>query len=364
MKAYGIANNKRTRCISPKRSSYVISHLVPSYFYFVSKIPAVSGRKGKFQTVCIAFTIKENCITLTILIFQIGSRQIPLGIGTMNTRGIVILAIGGLSVLTNGILLVILYLDPLKKFRTTTSYLIISLTISDFLTGGVACAYAFARADAFFVTDVILYVTILSSTFAIFFMACERLVVVTYPLKAKSLITRRRIRLFIAANWLASSVLGGLMGALPHSQKSYLRFSLFSAILILVLVLVVIYFMIIWRTKHRPTFSSETMCTRSLRIIQREQRLTRALLLLIAVLMVTVVPYFTAHTVDTGYLIFSDHIYVPYGVMFMAKYYFPIELLNFVVNPIIYAWRLPDYRQSLYFYLRKSRHPDVSNGVP
>ena len=61
----------------------------------------------------------------------------------MDTQRIVIFAIGGLSLLTNGILLLILYLDPLKKFRTTTSYLITSLTISDFLTGGVACAYTF-----------------------------------------------------------------------------------------------------------------------------------------------------------------------------------------------------------------------------
>ena len=45
MKAYEISNNIRTRCISPKRSSEVISHLVLQliYFYFVSKIPAVSG---------------------------------------------------------------------------------------------------------------------------------------------------------------------------------------------------------------------------------------------------------------------------------------------------------------------------------
>ena len=256
--------------------------------------------------------------------------------------------------ITNAILLAILYLDLLKKFRTTTSYLIISLTISDFLTSSVACVAAFDNDVAI----VILHATILSSTLTIFFMACERLVVVTYPLKAKSLITRRRIGLFIAANWIVSSVLGGVVGGLPEPENNYLRLSLLSVILILVLVLVVIYFMIIWRTKHRPTFSSETMRTRGLRIIQREKRLTRVLFLLIAVLMVTVVPYFAAIVVFTGYLIFSDPIYAPNGVFFIQSYFFPVELVNFLVNPIIYAWRLPDYRHSLYFYFRKSRHPD------
>ena len=275
----------------------------------------------------------------------------------MNTRSIVILTIGLLSVITNAILLAILYLDPLKRFRTTTSYLIISLTISDFLTGSIACVATFDS----YVAIVILHTTILSSTLTIFFMACERLVVVTYPLKAKSLITRRRVGLFIAANWIVSSVLGGVVGGLPEPENSYLRLSLLSIILILVLVLVVIYFMIIWRTKHRPTFSSETMRTRSLRIIQREQRLTRVLFLLITVLMVTVVPYFAAIVVLTGYRIFSDPLYAPNSVFFIHSYFFPVELVNFLVNPIIYAWRLPDYRHSLYFYFRKSRHPDGSN---
>ena len=222
-------------------------------------------------------------------------KKTSLGVGNMRSVPILTLAIGLFSVLTNGSLFIILYLDPLKKFRTTTNYLIISLTFSDFVTGAVACAYVLAPRHLFSFT--ILWVTTLSSLFMIFFMACERVVVVTYPLKAKSLITRRRIGLFIAANWLAWSVLGGLVILLPYQENKYLRFSVFSIIVILVLVLVVMYFMIIWRTKHRPTFSSETMCTRSLRIIQREKRLTRVLFLLIAVLMVTVVPYFTARTV-------------------------------------------------------------------
>ena len=42
MKACEIPNSIRARCISPKRSSEVISHLVSelTYFYFVCKIPA------------------------------------------------------------------------------------------------------------------------------------------------------------------------------------------------------------------------------------------------------------------------------------------------------------------------------------
>ena len=191
-------------------------------------------------------------------------------------------------------------------------------------------------------------------------MSCERLVVVVHPFKAKRLITKRRIRVFIAASWLVSSVLGGLMCVLQMSHMEYLELVLFSTILIFVLVLVVMYFAIIWHTKHKPKFSPESMRNRGVTIAQRQQRLTGVLLLLVTVLMVTVVPYLTVMAVFAGYRIFSDSRLVPNGFIFFSNYYFPVELLNFVVNPIIYAWRLQDYRQSVYF--RNSPHTEVSNG--
>ena len=111
--------------------------------------------------------------------------------------------------------------------------------------------------------------------------------------------------------------------------------------------MVVMYFAIIWHTKHKPKFSPESKCNQGMTIAQRQQRLTGVLLLLVAVLMVTVVPYLTAMAVLTSYRIFSDPRLVPNGFRVFSNYYFPVVLLNVVVNPIIYAWRLQDYRQSL-----------------
>ena len=258
----------------------------------------------------------------------------------METQRIVIFAIGALSLLTNGILLLILYLDPLKKFRTTTTNLIISLTISDFLTGGIACAYAFGNPP---VIMGIFWATISSTVFTIFFMSCQRLVVVVYPFKARHLITKRRIRVFIAGNWLVSSVLGGLMCGLPLPQQDYLELAMFSTTLIFVLLMVVVYFAIIWHTKHKPKFSPESKCNRGVTIAQRQQRLTGVLLLLVAVLVVTVVPHHTVMAVLAGYRICSDLRLVPNGFIVLSNYYLPVVLLNFVVNPIIYAWHLQDY---------------------
>ena len=154
------------------------------------------------------------------------------------------------------------------------------------------------------------------------------------------------------------------MGGLPQPQKDYLELALFLTIFILVLVLVVMYFTIMWYTKHKPKFSPESKCNRGVTIAQRQQRLTGVLLLLVAVLVVTVVPHHTVMAVLAGYRICSDLRLVPNGFRDFWHYYYPVELLNFVVNPVIYAWRLQDYRQSLYFYFRKSRRSGVNKGGP
>ena len=72
----------------------------------------------------------------------------------------------------------------------------------------------------------------------------------------------------------------------------------------------------------------------------------------------TVVVAFTVITVFTGlpYLV-ATQIFLARHLFTAAKYdpnlglflyyYILFQLMNFVVNPIVYAWRLPDYRLAL-----------------
>ena len=268
----------------------------------------------------------------------------------MDTFNISILAIGAFSMLTNGVLLVILYLDPLKKFRTTTNYLIISLTFSDFVTGGVSCAFAFTYSP---VTFGMFWTTILSSFFTIFFISCERLVVVMYPLKAKSLITERRVFTFIAADWLASAVLGSLVGILLPPVREHYLFVVVFILLALIIVLVGIYIAIILKMRRKPKLIRKSMRPDSLRNkMLHEKRLVGVLMLLVAILLITVVPYLATGLVMNGYRILG-RTPIPESLAGFTKYYLLVELLNFAVNPIIYAWRLPSYRRSVVYYFGK-----------
>lgn len=271
----------------------------------------------------------------------------------MNTQNIIILVIGLLSIVTNGILLVVFFLDPLKKFRTLTNYLIISLTISDFLTGTAGFAYAFKATTFLPVLFAVLWSTIFSSFVTIFLLSCERLVMVLYPLRAKSIITKHRVCISIASNWIVSIIIGVILCGLSETGVYYSLSVCYTFILVLVLVLIAFYLTIIWKMKSQTNFQRDSICLGVQRIISEQQRLTGMLFLLVTILLLTVVPYVSAALVVSGYHIFGNPSEVPENLLAFARYYFPIELLSFAINPIIYAWRLPDCRKSLSYYIEK-----------
>lgn len=146
---------------------------------------------------------------------------------------------------------------------------------------------------------------------------------------------------------------GGILGGLKGEDVYYVLFVAYSFILVFVLILIVFYSIIIKIIKGNTKFQQKSICRRAQSIIQQEQRLTGVLCLLVIILMLTVIPYVAVTLAITCYHIFGDKNNIPENLLIFARYYFPIELLNFAVNPIIYAWRLPAYRQSLVYYLVK-----------
>ena len=92
--------------------------------------------------------------------------------------------------------------------------------------------------------------------------------------------------------------------------------------------------------------------------VQREYQATIVVICLAVTLVITVVPYTIATQIYiwcTILLESSCKTDTAANVSVFMWYYFPIELLNFVINPVVYAWRLPKYRNAFLttFRLRK-----------
>ena len=93
--------------------------------------------------------------------------------------------------------------------------------------------------------------------------------------------------------------------------------------------------------------------------VTKQHKLTAVVLVLLGVLFITFLPYALVYQILGFCNLFN--ISVPSWVLMIAIIFYPISILNVVVNPLIYAWWLPQYRKSLK-YLCTCRK--VDNNLP
>ena len=388
----------------------------------------------------------------------------------MDLLQIFVLTIGLFSLVTNGVLLYILLRDPLKCFKASTTYFIISLAFSDLLTGTNACFFGLSETLALTEDQKnyllsLFWITTQASFLTLLAMSVERFLIVKYPIYCRVWITKKRVSLSIACIWSVSATLGGLV-LLPPPHINYVQFSIFCEFFLSVFLITGLYTLILFgirssqknvkgtgqlhkggsgrsirktSTGKKDTYgiqititedpdsslsralvpvnsgsplivkqhsngttnngalgeelvngnkhpvdqnpeakkNAHTAKTREKSVVNcskarrnfikaaqnigrrkektgasQQDKLTAVVLLLVGILALTVLPYLLASQILIGYSIFCN-CPPPESLILFVQYYFPIELLNFAVNPLVYAWRLPQYRRSLRYLCSK-----------
>ncbi|XP_028402616.1 cholecystokinin receptor type A-like [Dendronephthya gigantea] len=168
----------------------------------------------------------------------------------MDLVNIFVLAVGLVSVVTNGVLLFILIRDPLKCFKSSTTYFIISLSVSDLLTGMNACFMGLDKVlslspdhhryllSLFWITVQVSFLTLLA-------MSLERFLIVKYPIYCRVWITKKRVSFAVACIWSVSATVGGLV-LLPPPHLDYVQFSIFCEFFLSVFVITGLYTFILF----------------------------------------------------------------------------------------------------------------------
>ena len=290
-----------------------------------------------------------------------------------NPSNIAILVIGILGIFTNGIILIVMYLDPFKCFRRPSMYFVMSLAFSDVATGIASCMFAMKKyATSEYFQKVALsaiWASVENSFVTILLMAIERYIVIRYPIKAKFIITTRRIFIAIAATWLVSTILGAGV-SFPEPYSNYIMFGVLIECFLIILIMLGIYVRMavllrkaskIFREK---TFSRHSRNEQDSRHSRNEQEkkpkddhyhrtLNIVVFYLALVLIITVLPHLILGQIYLSYRFFYPATHeIPVALKYAPYISFPVELLNFVLNSVIYAYRLPQFRAALCYYLR------------
>ena len=198
------------------------------------------------------------------------------------------------------------------------------------------------------------WTTVEASLMSLMFLSVERIVALQYPFASKSIVTVKRTIIAIIFIWMFAIT----CGVFVHYYTKVTQFIMIVIFEVCVVIFLVCQGYIILNMQKRKR--ANLFCDRDVSIVTRKHiqrqrfnnNVTTVVVILIAVVVITLLPYTVAIQI---YMLSELNLRPPLNPSTKAKvldfidYFYPIELLNFIVNPIIYAYRLRRYRKALFF---------------
>lgn len=273
---------------------------------------------------------------------------------------------GFIIVTGNASLFITICRDPCKCLRSPSTFLIANLSVADFFMGTVSLLraaellYKYNGIPDVPVLNIAGYfigaVSILAAVSTLMAMSYERYVAIIKPFRYPQAITTKRVKVAMAGIWVNAFV----MCILPLSsvkQEIFLFTYCYSHFVIPSFVLTVMYVKIykqiaLLRKELKEVRASLSAVTRT-RQLERERRMVIAFILILILFYLSFLPYFVFVQIlffwslrDSGAL---------YVFRLIANEFLTVSSL---VDPFMYAWRLPKFNRSLRlcFQLLKGRN--------
>ena len=280
--------------------------------------------------------------------------------------GICSLLFGLLALSTNGVLLFILYKDPYKYFRTraTTSF-VVSLALSDFIGGSFVqplyAAYAFCVTTGvegeklYRVSLISSHISTKISILTVVALSVDRYLAIKLSWKYKALVTTRKVVVCNTIIWLfcgvfeASHSTGG-SEELFHSVDLHLQTTV--PLVSLCAVYAATYIELRRYSRNVVFVRVDNTEGRRPRVFVRnirlEKKIVLTVVLIIVVLFISIVPYLIVNNLEEQCLKEEGNgVCDELGFVITKWLSLPMFCISCAVNPFLYAWRIPQYRQAL-----------------
>ena len=256
-----------------------------------------------------------------------------------------IIAIHLFGVISNGLLLLAIFKDPLKCFRNSATYFVINLTVSDCLT----CFFSLI----FYITSINL-VEVRYETFQLLVLFCgcasiisipaiaiDRFLMIVYPIKHRVFVRGKVVIMWIMANWFASSAVSVSTTFCRHLKGIYI-FCAFT-ILLSTVVYASAYHMLKKQSRNIAGQNSNDTRAQQMRILKEKQFL-RTIIIIACIAVICVLP---------SMMFFQTSVFLnlntrKLSAIILTKIFVCVHAINFAVNPLLYVLRLPNYRKTFY----------------
>ena len=269
--------------------------------------------------------------------------------------GLTVFMIESVAIVTLNILTIIVFIKN-RSLRKRSMYLVINLAVADMFVGCSEMTYFVSLGElcSLWVTQglpplVSVYMGFSFLTPSLTNLAAislERAHATFRPFRHR-IIKKRVFGFIITIIWVTSGLLPIAIYFLRHSHMIWIYFNGFCLFVICVsYVSIVVKISCRVHPQHNGAAS-------------RERKLTKTLLIMTVVSLLLLLP----HTIFTALLFYLPFIFPPYPVFFYLS--FAISVLfyaNSLVNPILYAVRIPDFKRALVSLFR--RHQRQVETIP
>ena len=255
----------------------------------------------------------------------------------------------------NSILLFTTYKDPRRLLRSPPSLLIANLSASNLLLGlfnvslvAVRDVYRYNQVQMPYlgsfnaVMYTVLTTTLFVSSNSMISLSVTCYVAIGRPSKYKSIITKRRIKIYIAVLWVVA--LGTCILPVTNvSEETYTMIYLHTHASLPAIFLTVIYVKVFRavarRTRELQLDGYNSMATNAL---ERERNMAIAIIIILGLFYITYIPqYITLHLLYFCKPCQESLTFHEIDVALSRFLY-----INSAINPIIYVWKVPKYRQA------------------
>ena len=275
--------------------------------------------------------------------------------------------IGTIITASNGFLFITIYRDPCRCLRTPSVFLIANLSVADFFTGIVSYLRAFGwtyrycglgnlsvvNISQYFIGAMSLFAAVLT----LMAMSYERYIAVIRPLHYPQKVTITRVKIAIVVIWINALI----MSALPISGVKLELFSIvysYSHFVMPAFILTAIYVKIykavaLQRQQLKDVRASLTAANRR-KQLERENRMFTTFVLVLVVFYFSYIPYF----IKVHILLFcSCRTSFAYHVYYLVAN--ALLSVSSLLDPFMYAWRLPRFNRSFRFCFQLWRNRNV-----
>lgn len=262
-----------------------------------------------------------------------------------------------LTISGNLLLLTTILFDPLRCLRTPTTYFIANLAFSDLLIG-LLIGYGRAVVEYFQYVDeaeprwiaIVINIgggaTLISGIWTVIALALDRYLAVTDPLHYSERVTAHRVVLYISLSWPLAMA---LPAPYPFAEQSWPIFLLtfsHTHFTVPVLLLLAVYFRIFRSLSRRRsellrlTTSISTMTLRH--TLERERKMAITSLMILILFCTSFLPFYVKIQLLSFCKCLESKPYRKFA--FVAHIFLYISSL---MDPFMYAWRVPKFRRSL-----------------